>query len=100
VQLLLFEYTIKCKTRCISTNVYVKRDDSLRVDVLAIRILASVESDPDVRSANSGIYRHEVLRGWYDIAIFFTAIFSQLQVWDLHLLVSVQSVRDLHSQMP
>jgi hypothetical protein len=86
-----------------STNVCVKRDNSLSVDVLAIRILGSVESDPmakNVRSANSGIYRHEVLRGWYDIANFFTAIFPQLQFWDVYLLVSVQPVRDLHSQIP
>jgi hypothetical protein len=83
-----------------STHVCVKRDSSLRVDVLAIRILASVKRDPlatDVRSANGGIYRHEVLRGWYDIAIF-TAIFPQLQFWDPYLLV--QPVRDLHAQIP
>jgi hypothetical protein len=87
----------------VSTHVCAKRDNSLRFDVLAIRIFASVKSDPlatELRSANGGMYRHEVLRGWYDIAIFFTAIFPQLQFWDLHLLVPVQPVRDLHSQVP
>jgi hypothetical protein len=53
-----------------------------------------------VRPASSGISRQEVLGGSYDIAIFFTAIFPQLQLWDLHLHVSVELVRDLHAQMP
>jgi hypothetical protein len=65
-----------------------------------------------VRSASSGmdaIDRHEVLRGpsvgivpivmRYRVS-FSMALVPQLQLWHLHRLVSVQSVGDLHSQVP
>jgi hypothetical protein len=55
----------------------------------------------DVRPASSGIYRHELLEGSYDIAILSMAIFfPQLQLCDLPLRIWVQPVRDLHAQMP
>lgn len=96
--MLHFEYTLRCKTTCLSTNVPVNRAGSLSVEVLAIRKLAYVVGERlaiVLRSARCGIYCHEVLRGWYDVAIFFTAIFPQLQLWRLYLFVSVLPVRDI-----
>jgi hypothetical protein len=97
------------------TEYCVRGADPQRVDVVAIRISASVEDDPletDLRSASSGMDatdRQEVLRGpsvgivpilvQYRMS-FSKALVPRLQLWHLHWLVSVQSVGDLHSQVP
>jgi hypothetical protein len=64
--------------------------------------------ETDMRCASSGIGaidRHEVLRGLFvGMALvlvryrvsFSTAVIPQLLLWNIHWLVSVQSVGDLH----
>lgn len=79
-----------------------KKDNSLRVDMVTIRKFAFVEGDhlaTDVRSGCSSMDRHEVLRSWYAIPISSTATIPHSQLWDLDLLLSVQPVCDLHSQI-
>jgi hypothetical protein len=98
----------------LSTESCVKRDHPQGVDV-AIRKIASVEDnrlETDTRSTSSGmdaIDHQEELRGpsagivptlvRYRVS-FSTALVPQLQLQHLHWLVSVQSVDDLHSQVP
>jgi hypothetical protein len=98
----------------LSTECCVKRPHP-HDDVVAIREIASVVDDrleTDVRSTSSGmdgIDRHEVFRGpsvgivpilvRYRVS-FSMALVPQLQLWHLHWLVTVQSMGDLHSQLP
>jgi hypothetical protein len=94
---------------------YVKRTPRQRVNIAAIRKTSCVEDDgpeadmPFVSNGMDATDHHEVLRaptvGIIPIFLryrvcFSTALVPQLQLWQLHWLVSAQSVGDLHSRVP
>jgi hypothetical protein len=89
----------------IFTEYYVKGADLQRVHVIAVRKIKSAEDkrlETQVHFSRSGMDatgRHEVLRGPSVGISHFRAISRELQLWHLHLMVSVQSVCDLPSRV-